>query len=313
MSEKMFYLYVNDEQTEPLPVSDIVEKLKDNTYKLSDLVYDEESETWITIVNNSYIMKCVAGIDPSEEPTFPGKDSKEEPGVTSETPSELPNEISNEAEASDEVPENVEGSEQVNDDEKAQYTEKSWFVLRNEDRYGPFDHIEMSQMLSSGLVHEYDYAWKHGLEQWMKIAEISDFEKSNIEKISSLEGVNFDEPIEDKFFRRKYPRRLCNIPVVIQSGESLFLGTGISIGESGAAITIENANIEDQSEILLDFKPGDYLPSFSAKCKVVNITKDDKGIPRYGVEFIKLDSDIQNQIANFAMPEQGPELPNKEQ
>ncbi len=305
MSEKLFYLYVNEEQTDPLPVSEIIEKLKSNTYKLSDLIYDEESETWVTIVSHDYIMKCVSGVDQSEEPTFPGKDTLQEGTSGEENSSKGTSDINQEANSSG-------LDEDKAKEELSKYTEKTWFVLRNEDRYGPFDHVEIAQMLLSSLVYEYDYTWKQGLEQWMKIAEVSDFEKSSIEKLSQLEGVNFDEPIEDKFFRRKYPRRLCNIPVVIQSGETLYLGTGISIGESGAAITVENADIEDQSIILLDFKPGDHLPSFSAKCKVVNITKDDKGSSRYGIEFVKLDPDIQNQIANFSQPQKEPELPNKE-
>lgn len=305
MSEKSFYLYINKEQTEPLPVSEIVEKLKNNTYKLNDMAYDEESETWVTIVNHHYIMKCLSGIDTSEESTFPGKNGEQ---VIEGTDAEV---VDSEGTSEEEL-KSEEINEQPAEEENSKYTEKCWFVLRGEDRYGPFDYIEMAQMLLSGLAYEYDYAWKQDLEQWMKISEIDDFEKSNLEKLSTLKEAKVDESIKDKFFRRKYPRRLCNIPVVIQSGQNLFLGTGISIGELGAAITVENSDIKEQTEILLDFRPGDYLPSFSAQCKVVSITKDDKGLPRFGIEFIKLDPDIQNQIANFSKPEQSPELPNKE-
>ncbi len=280
MSEESFYIYANDEQLGPLSVSEIVEKIVSNEFKLSDFVYDEDSENWVTILNHSYIMKCVEGTDQSEEPTLVGQSENDE-----------------DIENIQEEPENhaVESKEDIEDNDL--YLEKEWFVLRNEDRYGPFSQVEMVQMLASKILHEYDYVWKTDLKSWTKIAEMEDFGKSEIEKISNLYDVEQD--IENHFFRRRYPRRLCNIPVVVQAGEKVYTGTGISLGESGVGLTIENADLKEQSNILLNFKPGDHLPAFSAECKIINITKNSDGALRCGVEFVKIDPEVQNQIVTF--------------
>ena len=69
LSDKSYYLYVNKELVGPFTVPEIVDRLKNNTFKPSDFVYESQTEEWVTIENHEYIMGFVMDKNELEKPS----------------------------------------------------------------------------------------------------------------------------------------------------------------------------------------------------------------------------------------------------
>jgi hypothetical protein len=170
--------------------------------------------------------------------------------------------------------------------------QQEFYILKWDNKYGPFSYLEVIKMLQSKSVFEFDYIWKPGQENWMRIADMQEFEPS---KIHALFEKSEDPEIKNIFFRRRHERVNFNGSIIIHDNEKVWKGEAIEISEGGAGIVIHNAMINPGEKIYLHFKPGDAVPPFNAICEVVSkkFSKDleDRNSPvKYGVKFLKINS-----------------------
>lgn len=48
---------------------------------------------------------------------------------------------------------------------------KPWFVLRNEEKLGPYSDEELVAMIENGIVGKTDYLWMFELGGWIKVSD----------------------------------------------------------------------------------------------------------------------------------------------
>lgn len=169
---------------------------------------------------------------------------------------------------------------------------QEWYILKWDNKYGPFSYVEVVKMLQGKSVFEFDYIWRNGEDNWKRIAEVKDFDSSNIK---DLYNQKEDPAVKDSFFRRRHERKAFNGSIIIHDNDRVWKGDAIEISEGGAGIVMKNSLIKPGEKIFLHVKPGDNVPPFNAICEVVSkkFTKEvnSREAPvKYGVKFLKIHS-----------------------
>ncbi len=179
---------------------------------------------------------------------------------------------------------------------------QEWYILKWDNKYGPFSFLEVIQMLQSKSVFEFDFIWKNGQENWKRIAEMNEFRAEEIKNLYQQQKE--DEEIKNVFFRRRHERVQFNGSIIIHDNEKVWKGEAIEISEGGAGIVMSNTMLKPGEKVFLHFKPGDQVPPFNAICEIVSkkFAKDLKGREdsvKYGVKFLKIHSTHMEAIKEF--------------
>jgi len=48
-----------------------------------------------------------------------------------------------------------------------------WYVLKNDQKYGPVQFSDLTRFAQEGLLLEGDWVWRHGLEQWIVARDVA--------------------------------------------------------------------------------------------------------------------------------------------
>jgi hypothetical protein len=176
--------------------------------------------------------------------------------------------------------------------------EKEWFVLKGDNKYGPFSFFELLKMLQEKSLYEYDFVWHSQMPQWSRVADLAEFKPDRIKTLHS--SGNHD--IKDAFYRRRYCRATYNASLLVHNSKSVYKGNGLEISAGGAGITVEGADFEMGQTLFLHFKAGDGVPPFNAICTVVSkfTTNATKGAVKYGVKFTSISHSVQRAIRVYA-------------
>lgn len=280
MSEpKKYYVSHNQQQLGPFPVEQIVDMVQSQKLSVMDYVFNEEKQDWCTLVDFPPVMEEMKKIKPSAPPKPSAPNSN--PADAKETPPSLDEPI----------------HPKVNNNE---FATSEWYVLKGENKFGPFSYAEIVKMLQQKLVFEFDFAWKPNMENWQRIAELEAFKYDNIKKLKNEELPDLDEA----FFRRRHRRTNYGGTVIIHDEKKLWKGKGVEISSGGAGVIMENAMVIPGQKLFLHFKPGDGVPPFNARCEVVSKKYvdgiKDKNTPiRYGLKFIDLNEDAAKFLKEF--------------
>ena len=138
----MYYVSHEGQQMGPWPTDEIMKQLKTHALGWSDYIYDEAKEDWIFIMDHA---------------EFKAHYQTEVPPVKeTASPSTPP----------------PQGSTQPGD--------KEWFVLKAENRYGPFSYVELVRMLQEKNLYEFDYVWNPSMTAWARVAEVEEFKPEKI-------------------------------------------------------------------------------------------------------------------------------------
>lgn len=176
-----------------------------------------------------------------------------------------------------------------------------WYILKNGERKGPFAFIEVVKQLQEKACFEYDYAWRQGLENWTRLAEISDFHPENIRRLMKSDVTKG----QDVFFRRKHARVGYECPIIAHDNKSFWSGYTIEIGEDGAGIVIENAMLMPGQNVYLHFKAGPQTKAFNVLCEIVSkkYIKNVRNVYTpmiYGVKFINIPKQEKDLIKSLS-------------
>ncbi len=261
--QQAFYVAREGEQSGPFSLEEIWKKIESKQLELNDYLYDESSQDWVMLMAYPSLSEKVKSMKPVMAP---------KPAA---------------------VPTNTEaGIEEIN--------AIAWFVLKGDHKFGPFTFPELVKLLQDKSVFEFDYVWHDGLTSWQRIAEIADFKP---EKIRELKETVLPDA-QELFFRRRHSRVAHTASLIVHDGKQLWKGHSLEIGEGGAGIIIENALIQPGHPLFLHFKPGDEMPPFHAHCEVVSkkfMKVEDSTSPvRYGVKFVKLNSNTEKMLKDYA-------------
>lgn len=169
-----------------------------------------------------------------------------------------------------------------------------WYVLKQNNNYGPFSKAELIQMLQSKTLHEFDFIWHEGMGAWKRLSDVSEFSVAEVQAVFKAIKNNKDEAGNAIFFRRKHPRAKYNSHAVIHDHKKVYKSVSVEISTGGAGLIIEEAKFEKDQQIYLHFKPGQNVPAFNAICKIVS----QKG-NLYGVVFVKISGAAKSSISEY--------------
>jgi hypothetical protein len=178
---------------------------------------------------------------------------------------------------------------------------QEWYVLKWDNRYGPFSYLDVIKMLQEKNIFEFDFVWRQGFDGWHRIAELSDFSSETIKSLSSSSS----KKSEDVFYRRRHARTKHNASIIVHDGNNVWKGTSLEISEGGAGLVMHNALVLPGQKVYLHFKPGDGVPPFNAVCEIVSKqyvkgVKSKEAPIGYGVKFLEVSGDVQKVIRKLA-------------
>lgn len=278
MSDAKYYVSHQNQQLGPYSANEIVVLVEKGTLSALDYVYDDVKSDWVLFLEHAEISERVKQLKPKAPPM-----AKKHEASHNKTES---------------TPPPIQSKKHISHGEPSKI---EWFVLKGENKFGPFAYTDVIKMLQQGVVFEFDFAWHEGIDDWKRIAEHEAFSK---EKIRALRDSSLPE-VTQIFFRRRHRRVKYGGTIIIHDNKKVWKGQAVEISEGGAGIVMENALIVPGQELFLHFKPGDGVPPFNAVCEVVSKQyvfgiKDSAAPVKYGLKFKDLNSDTSKAIKEFS-------------
>lgn len=259
-----FFVSHLEQQMGPYALDEIVHLVHQGTLSPLDYIYDGKKEDWVLFLDYEDLSSRVNALKPKGSPKPVGEISPEPKAAKS-----------------------------VNADPMS----VEWFILKGENKFGPFTYLDVVKMLQQGVVFEFDFAWNETYTNWLRIAEIDNFNKDNIKKLkeSALPDIT------QVFFRRRHKRVNYGGTILIHDNQKVWKGKAVEISEGGAGVIMENSLVVPGQELYLHFKPGDGVPPFNAVCEVVSKqyvagVKDPKSPVKYGLKFRTISSEGEKVI-----------------
>jgi hypothetical protein len=174
------------------------------------------------------------------------------------------------------------------------YEERVWYILKQNENYGPFCYLDLIQMLQSKTLFEHDFLWRSGRVAWKRLAEIEEFNPDRLKEVFKMLSDN-KEGEQKVFFRRRHPRAQYRCELIVHDKQKVYSAHSIEISAGGASFKVDNVSFELDSQVYLHFKPGGDVPPFNAVCKIVS--KSAGG--HYGVCFTHVASSAKDSIVKF--------------
>lgn len=249
LHHEKFKILVEGVESENLPFDEVVSLMASKRLSPADSYFEQESQTWKPLLENPKVMEALKQNLRS---------SKSQDSVHRE-------------------------------EAKGQHLLSNWYILKGENKFGPFQYPEVIKMLQEKIVFEFDFAWRNGFEAWTRIAEISDFQPENIKKLQDSLMPN----INNLFFRRKHPRVPYECEVTVHDNVTLWSGKVFELSEGGAGLIMENSLLLPSHKIYMHFKKSHGLPAFNAISEVVSkrylegVRKKEDPM-HYGVKFVQI-------------------------
>ncbi|MBX7232497.1 MAG: GYF domain-containing protein [Bdellovibrionales bacterium] len=286
-----YYVSHEGQQQGPLSLSEIAEAIKKNKLNLLDYIFDEQKNDWILIMEFSPLKEVIKNHRPPPPPSKNLKKTYEQQPSDEITSPHLsqntnPHLI---------LPKVEQGQHHQNNENAIE-----WFILKGENKFGPFTYSDLIKMLQKKSLYEYDFIWHSQMPSWKRVAEISDFQPEQIRKL-----VNTDSsPNKEIFFRRRFRRMNYNGTILVHDNKNVWKGSGLEISSGGVGVVMENAALVPGQVLYLHFKPGDEVPPFNAICEIVNKQFvdgiKDKNMPiRYGLKFTNISSATQQTLTDL--------------
>ena len=258
-----FYLTQNGKPVGPWALNEIIKNLKSNGLAWTDYLYDEAKQDWVLLMDHPALLshfRETGGV--SAKGATPSPKNPQSKGK--------PEELSN---------------------------DKEWFVLKDENKYGPFTFVDLVKMLQDKNLYEFDYIWNSGFTNWKRVSECEEFRP---EKVRALRGSGHPE-IEEVFFRRRHARARYGASLVVHNNQKVWKGESLEISPGGCGLFIENSLLEPGQTLFLHFKAGDGVPPFNAICQIVSKQMSTNGSAqvKYGVKFTSISRQVQLAIKGY--------------
>jgi c-di-GMP-binding flagellar brake protein YcgR len=177
---------------------------------------------------------------------------------------------------------------------------EEWFVLKGENKFGPYKHMDMVKFLQQKMIFEFDYAWKASFSDWKRIADIEAFSQEELQKLQK-----YSSDMEDSFFRRNHKRVNFKGDIIVHNNNMLWEGHAVEISTGGVGVIMQNSLCIPGDQLYLHFKPSLGVSAFNAVCEVVS-KKYVKGVRdtdapiRYGLRFLKISKETEKSIEEYS-------------
>ncbi len=276
--QSKYYVSHSSQQMGPYSIDEIVNFVSEGTLSPLDYIYDEEKADWLTFLDHPGLGEKVKALKPKAPPKMkePAKEAKVHKH------------------------ENKKGKGNGLSADLNKSIDHEWFVLKGENKFGPFAYTDVVKMLQQGAIFEFDFVWHEGMAGWSRVAEVSEFTKDHLRQLKESAMPE----ISEVFFRRRYRRVNYGGTIIIHDNKKVWKGQAMEISEGGAGVVMENAMLIPGQELYLHFKPGDGVPPFNAICEIVSkeYVSDlrSRTAPiKYGLKFKTVSSETQKFLKDF--------------
>lgn len=277
MAQTKYYISHDGKDVGPFELPEIAKKMQSGEFSMTDYIYLEQKEDWATCLEFEPLVQLVK----SSQPKAPSKPAPHRPKTTMTVEP-------NTAAAIPITP----ATAGANGEE--------WYVLKWDNRHGPFGYPEILRMLQDKSLFGFDYIWKAGMESWKRLAETEEFSSAKIKGLSKSDKTNFTET----FFRRRHLRSKFDGSLIVHDNKNVWKGQSFEISEGGAGVIMYNSMVLPGQTLFLHFQPGEGVPAFNAICEVVSKKyvrgiKDRSAPIHYGIKFLKIHPSSQDAIRGF--------------
>lgn len=242
----------------PLTIDEIVNRVRTKELELFDYVFDEGKQDWVLLMEFPLLAEKLK----SSKPPRP---NAAEPKVAKVIA--------------------------LRSEDAHAITE--WFVLKGENRFGPFEYTDLVKMLQQKVVFPFDFIWHAGLSGWQRVAESEEFKPESIRELFAKSG----KAGKDVFTERKFRRKQFTGRVLVHDNLTLWKGEGFEISKGGVGINMPNSIVVPGQQVFVHFKKYEQLPAFNAVCEVVSKKfVNDNSQVSYGLRFLSLSQEAQEEF-----------------
>jgi hypothetical protein len=175
--------------------------------------------------------------------------------------------------------------------------ESKWYILRGENKYGPFELPTMFNMIQKGELFDYNYVWSPHLEGWQPLGEVEEFSKERMSLI-----IKTHDPLSHAFSRRGADRAEITVPIFGHNDEFFFTGHLISISVNGALVLINNPLLLPGQKVIFHMSENNVnVKSFNVLAQIVrkNFSRQRLNVKsglNYAVRFLDTPDKVIKQI-----------------
>lgn len=176
-------------------------------------------------------------------------------------------------------------------------TESKWYILRGENKFGPYDFQAMLSMIQNGELFDYNYIWSHHLEGWQLLGDVEDFSKDRLALL-----IKTKDPLSHAFNRRGSDRAEIKVQVHGHNGEFFFDGHITSVSVNGALLLLHNPLLLPGQKLIIHVSQSNvFEKSFNFGCQIVrkNFSRQRLNVKsglNYAVRFEKMPTYALEQI-----------------
>lgn len=267
-----YYISHSGQQQGPYSIEQILEKVKKSELAVIDYIYDEKASDWVMLMEHKELGARLKDLKPAAPPKPKAPQPEPTPQAQPPVPAGTP-----------------------------EYMTVEWYVLKGENKFGPFAYTDVVKMLQQKVAFEFDFAWNEKMQTWRRIAELEPFTAANIRKLQDT----LMPDIAEVFFRRRHRRVSYNGTILVHDNQNVWKGHGMEISAGGAGVVMENSMIVPGQTLYLHFKPCDGVPAFNAVCEVVSKkfeedVKDRSAPVRYGLKFTSVSANTQKFLQEMS-------------
>lgn len=259
----------------PFTIEEIVQKVRGKELELFDYIYDEAKSDWVLMMEYAPIAEQLkSSKPPAPRPVAPNPTVDETQPISkiqtvTTTVTTVSKSGKSDAHAIDE-----------------------WFVLKGENRFGPFAYGDVIKMMQQKVVFPFDYVWHAGLANWTRVAQIEEFNSESIRALFNKPGKN-----KGVFSERQHKRQPYEGKVFVHDNLTLWKGTAFEISRGGVGISMNNSVVVPGQNVTVHFKQHGDWPAFNAVCEVVSkkFVNDDSPV-QYGLRFLSMTQEVQSEL-----------------
>lgn len=207
-----------------------------------------------------------------------------------------------------------------------QTSSEEWWVLKEDNRFGPFDYLEIVRLLqkrkalgsvtqetNSGsvsgaspqsVIHDWDYVWTQRMTEWKRISTLPEFQPQVIKALRKELSEKLGNQVNEVFFRRRFARAPLSSVVLVHDNQKLMRATSVELSAGGMALRLTEGALAIGANVMIHFRPSPDVPAFNAECEVlsrrITNTADPMSPVVYGLKFVNVDDQVTTDIADWA-------------
>lgn len=142
-------------------------------------------------------------------------------------------------------------------------TMDQWFILRGEEKFGPFEYGSMIRLMQDNEVTDSNYVWAPHLEQWTAMGELAEFSRDRLARLVERGDL------KEAFNRRASPRAPVEIALFGHNGEIFFDGRTLSVSQHGALALLNSPLLLPGQTVQLHLRTGVLAKPILLKAEVL--------------------------------------------